>query len=207
MENILNKPLILKIKHNDHKAIQIVYVITNYFFLFKKGRPQTAKYFEITCCGFHCCLMSSIVSKKHFQKPLDERETSTSLSSKNNNKINVTYTKVNMNSKIMDLKNSDRETRKQLTQKLLEIKHTRSPKYKKYITELLKIRIIRDDKIIGVHHLPEEVIVKPKTRRIEIHNINGSLTETYHLVKSNLSWSENKDLDCGEVVLDLHVKI
>ena len=46
--------------------------------------------------------------------------------------------------KIMDLKNSDRDTRKQLTQKLLEIKDTRSPEYKKYITNLLYYYILKN---------------------------------------------------------------
>ena len=120
-----------------------------------------------------------------------------------------------MNSKELDLKNPDYDDiRKRLTQRLLEIKDRKSLEYKKHITELLKIRIIRDDddKVIRVHHVPEEVIVKPKARIIEIYDSSSddgsssSLTETYRLVKSNLSWSEDNDNDYGEVVLDLRVK-
>ncbi|WP_316504448.1 hypothetical protein [Nitrosopumilus sp.] len=120
-----------------------------------------------------------------------------------------------MNSKVLDLRNPNYDTQKRLTQRLLEIKDTKSPECKKHITELLKIRIIRDDdgKVIRVHHVPEEVIVKPKARIIEIHDSSSddgssssSLTETYRLVKSNLSWSEDNDSDYGEVVLDLRVK-
>ena len=120
-----------------------------------------------------------------------------------------------MNSKVLDLRNPDYDTPKQLTQRLLEIKDTKSPEYKKYITELLKIRIIRDNdgKVIRVHHVPEEITVKPKARIIEIHDStsnddesSSSLTETYRLVKSNLSWIEDNDKDYGEVVLDLRVK-
>jgi len=36
------------------------------------------------------CLMSSIVFKRHFQKPLDERETRKTSLSSGNNKINAT---------------------------------------------------------------------------------------------------------------------
>ena len=120
-----------------------------------------------------------------------------------------------MNSKV--LKDSDYDdTRKRLTKRLLEIDDTKSPEYRKHITELLKIRIIRDDdgKVIRIHHVPEEVTVKPKARIIEIHessskdddNSSSYVTETYRLVKSNLSWLEDNDKDHGEVVLDLRVK-
>ena len=121
-----------------------------------------------------------------------------------------------MNSKV--LKDSDYDdTRKRLTKRLLEIEDTKSPEYRKHITELLKIRIIRDDdgKVIRIHHVPEEVTVKPKARIIEIHESSGKddddnsssyVTETYRLVKSNLSWLEDNDKDHSEVVLDLRVK-
>ena len=95
--------------------------------------------------------------------------------------------------------------------KVNSIEKTRSSSLsdqRKYNTELLNIRIIQSGKIVSVHHLPEEVIVKPKARRIEIYDTNrGSLIETFDLVGRNLSWLENTDTDCGEVVLDLYVKV
>lgn len=104
----------------------------------------------------------------------------------------------------MDLKNSGKE---QQVQKL-HTDDTKSPDYRRYITELLNIRIIQEGKIIGAYHLPEEVTVRPRARKIEIHDTSGKLlTETYDLVERKLSWLENTDMDCSEIVLDLHVKV
>ena len=52
---------------------------------------------------------------------------------------------------------------------------------------------------------PREVIVRPKAKIIEIYDTNGLLTEKYNLVEKNLSWLEDKDTDCVEIVLDLKV--
>ena len=76
-----------------------------------------------------------------------------------------------------------------------------------FIPELLSIRIIQNDKIIGVYHLPEEVIVRLPSKKIEIYNENGSLIETHDLVRRNLSWLENRHADSSEILLDLHVKV
>ena len=117
---------------------------------------------------------------------------------------------INIRSKIMNLKSpylSDRDSQEQQIQKL-HTDYTKSPDYSKPITELLNIRVIQDDgKIVGVYHLPEEVIVKPKDKIVEIcDNDDGSLSETYHLVKRKLSWLENSYADSSEILLDLHVK-
>ena len=48
-------------------------------------------------------------------------------------------------------------------------------------------------------------IVRPKAKKIEIYDSNGLLTETYELVERNLSWLEDNDTDCVEIVLDLKV--
>ena len=110
---------------------------------------------------------------------------------------------VNIRSKITDLKSSSRESQIQK----LHTDDTNPPDYSKPITELLNIRIIQDGKIIGTYHLPEEVIVRPKAKKIEIHDTRDKLLiEAYHLVKKNLSWFENTDVNCSEIVLDLHVK-
>lgn len=59
--------------------------------------------------------------------------------------------------------------------------------------------------MIRVYHSPHEVIVRPKAKKIEIYDSNGLLTETYELVERNLSWLEDDDTDCVEIVLDLKV--
>lgn len=56
-----------------------------------------------------------------------------------------------------------------------------------------------------MYHSPREVIVKPKAKRVEIYDTNGLLTEAYGLVERDLSWLEDKDTDCVEIVLDLKV--
>jgi len=71
--------------------------------------------------------------------------------------------------------------------------------------KLLKIRIFHDNEIIRVYHSPHEVIVKPNAKRVEIYGTNGVLTEEYDLVGRDLSWLENKDADCAEIILDLKV--
>ena len=70
---------------------------------------------------------------------------------------------------------------------------------------MLKIRIFENDETIRVYHSPREVIVRPKAKIIEIYDTNGLLTEKYNLVEKNLSWLEDKDTDCVEIVLDLKV--
>ena len=70
---------------------------------------------------------------------------------------------------------------------------------------MLKIRIFQNDEIIRVYHSPHEVIVRPKAKKIEIYDSNGLLTETYELVERNLSWLEDNDTDCVEIVLDLKI--
>ena len=70
---------------------------------------------------------------------------------------------------------------------------------------MLKIRIFQNDEIIRVYHSPHEVIVRPKAKKIEIYDSNGLLTETYELIERNLSWLEDNDTDCVEIVLDLKV--
>ncbi|MGI9566034.1 MAG: hypothetical protein ACR2LL_03335 [Nitrosopumilus sp.] len=59
--------------------------------------------------------------------------------------------------------------------------------------------------MIRVYHSPHEVIVRPKVKKVEIYDTNGLLTETYELVERNLSWLEDNDTDCVEIVLDLKV--
>lgn len=56
-----------------------------------------------------------------------------------------------------------------------------------------------------MYHSPHEVIVRPRAKIIEIYDTNGLLTEKYNLVEKNLSWLEDKDTDCVEIVLDLKV--
>ncbi|WP_316506469.1 hypothetical protein [Nitrosopumilus sp.] len=69
----------------------------------------------------------------------------------------------------------------------------------------MKIRIFQNDEMIRVYHSPHEVIVRPKVKKVEIYDTNGLLTETYELVERNLSWLEDNDTDCVEIVLDLKV--
>lgn len=59
--------------------------------------------------------------------------------------------------------------------------------------------------MIRIYHSPHEVIVRPKAKKIEIYDTNGLLTETYNLIERNLSWLEDSDTDCVEIVLDLKV--
>ena len=87
-----------------------------------------------------------------------------------------------------------------------DIEDTKLPEYRRYITDLLNIRIIQNGKIISVHSLPEEVVIRHHSKIVEIYDKDGSLTEMYHLVKKNLSWLDNTYAHSSEVLLDLHVE-
>ncbi len=49
------------------------------------------------------------------------------------------------------------------------------------------------------------MVVKPKAKKVEIHDTNGALLETYDLVDKKLSWLEDPDIDTAEIMLDLKV--
>ena len=69
----------------------------------------------------------------------------------------------------------------------------------------MKIRIFHNDETIRVYHSPQDVVVKPKAKKVEIHDINGMLLETFDLVEKKLSWLEDEDIDTAEIMLDLKV--
>jgi hypothetical protein len=59
---------------------------------------------------------------------------------------------------------------------------------------------------IRIYHHPREVVVHPKTNIVEIFNEDGSVLESYDLIKKELGWKENEDLDTSEIIVSLHVK-
>ena len=59
--------------------------------------------------------------------------------------------------------------------------------------------------MIRIYHSPHEVIVRPKAKKVEIHDVNGTLIETYELVGKKLSWLEDNEIDTAEIMLDLKV--
>ncbi len=69
----------------------------------------------------------------------------------------------------------------------------------------LKIRIFHNDETIRVYHSPQDVIVRPKAKKVEIHDINGILLESFDLIEKKLSWLEDEDIDTAEIMLDLKV--
>ena len=74
-----------------------------------------------------------------------------------------------------------------------------------YDNIMLKIRVYHNNETIRVYHSPPEVVVRPKAKKVEIYDNNGELIETYDLVKRNLSWLEDEDIDTAEIMLDLDV--
>ena len=59
--------------------------------------------------------------------------------------------------------------------------------------------------MIRVYHAPQDVIVKPKAKKVEIHDVNGELLETYDLIDKKLSWLEDEAIDTAEIMLNLKV--
>jgi len=49
----------------------------------------------------------------------------------------------------------------------------------------LKIRISDNNEMIRTYHSPHEVIVRPKAKKVEIYDVNGTRIETYELVEKN----------------------
>lgn len=69
----------------------------------------------------------------------------------------------------------------------------------------LKIKILQNDNIIRIYHSPKDVVVKPKGKRVELYDSNGLLTDSYDLIDKNLSWLEDNETDCSEILLTLKV--
>ena len=59
--------------------------------------------------------------------------------------------------------------------------------------------------MIRIYHSPHEVIVKPKVKKVEIHDVDGTRIETYELIERKLSWLEDNEIDIAEIMLDLKV--
>jgi hypothetical protein len=59
---------------------------------------------------------------------------------------------------------------------------------------------------IRVYHHPREVIVHPKTNLVEIFNEDGSVLESYELVKKDVRWTDDESLDSSEIIVTLNVK-
>ena len=59
---------------------------------------------------------------------------------------------------------------------------------------------------IRLYHHPREVIVHPKTNAVEILNSDGSLLESYELVKKDVKWTDDEALDTSEIIVTLNVK-
>ena len=78
-------------------------------------------------------------------------------------------------------------------------------KYCALLTNFMKI-LIDNGNPIRVYHHPREVVVHPKTNTVEIFNEDGSILESYDLVKKDVVWSDNEDLNTSEIVVTLHVK-
>lgn len=59
---------------------------------------------------------------------------------------------------------------------------------------------------IRLYHHPREVIVHPKTNVVEIFNADGSLLESYELLKKDVKWTDDEILDTSEIIVTLNVK-
>ena len=59
---------------------------------------------------------------------------------------------------------------------------------------------------IRLYHHPREVIVHPKTNIVEILNADGSLLESYELVKKDITWIDDEALDTSEIIVILNVQ-
>ena len=77
--------------------------------------------------------------------------------------------------------------------------------YDNSFTNFMKI-LINNGHPIRVYHHPREVVVHPKTNVVEVFNENGSILESHDLVKKEVEWSDNEDLNTSEIIVTLHVQ-
>jgi hypothetical protein len=66
--------------------------------------------------------------------------------------------------------------------------------------------LIHNGNPIRVYHHPREVVVHSKTNTVEIFNENGSILESYDLIKREVGWTDDEELDISKIVVTLHVK-
>lgn len=66
--------------------------------------------------------------------------------------------------------------------------------------------LIENENPLRVYNHPREVIVHPKSNTVEIFNTDGTILETFELVKKEVTLIEDTDLDYAEVLVRLHVK-
>jgi len=69
----------------------------------------------------------------------------------------------------------------------------------------LKITISKNGNVIRVYHSPQDVIVKPKEKKVILYE-DGVVCETYDLIERNLSWFEVNGTDSSEILLSLEVR-
>ena len=66
--------------------------------------------------------------------------------------------------------------------------------------------LINNGNPIRVYHHPRDVVVHPKTNTVEIFNENGSILESHKLIRKEVDWSDDEDLNTSEIIVTLHVK-
>ncbi|MDH3696828.1 MAG: hypothetical protein OEQ15_05890 [Nitrosopumilus sp.] len=69
----------------------------------------------------------------------------------------------------------------------------------------MKITISQNGSVIRVYHLPKDVIVKPKEKKVILYE-DGVVCETYDLIERNLSWFEINENNSSEILLSLEVR-
>jgi hypothetical protein len=69
----------------------------------------------------------------------------------------------------------------------------------------LKI-VIQNSEPIRLYHHPRDVSVHPQSKIVKTFNEDGSLLETFKLVKKETSWCEDLDSDHSEILVTLHVE-
>ena len=64
----------------------------------------------------------------------------------------------------------------------------------------MKIQVINENEdIIRVYHSPKEVIIRPKSKVVQIIDENDHVTETFNLIEKSLDWIDNPNADCTEI--------
>ncbi len=73
------------------------------------------------------------------------------------------------------------------------------------VSEIMKIIIKREEPIRLYHH-PRDVTVRPKSKKVDTFNSDGSPLETFDLIDKEVSWDEDHERDLMELILTLNVK-
>ena len=70
----------------------------------------------------------------------------------------------------------------------------------------MKILLQKNKDLYKMFNDPREVIIRPKGNQVDIFNFDGTFLENHVLIKKELDWLDNPEIDCSEILVKLEIK-